>query len=126
MLAVSYRRAHYACRIPILGRTHAVDRRQRYPDRSTQMWDLLPTITWLLSLMGCPVVTVPCGYDHRGLPFGLPFGVQLVGRRYQDARLLDIAAAIEQALNDKSLGRFVPDISGLEKSERLDHRLSEN
>ncbi len=79
-------------------------------------------ITWLLSLMGCPVVTVPCGYDHRGLPFG----VQLVGRRYQDARLLDIAAAIEQALNDKSLGRFVPDISGLEKSERLDHRLPEN
>lgn len=56
-------------------------------------------VTWALSLTGCPVVTVPCGLDHRGMPFG----VQLVGPRHGDAALLAIAEAFERLLHGVGL-----------------------
>jgi amidase len=43
------------------------------------------------NLTGHPVVTVPVGLDRDGLPIG----VQLVGRRWDDWRLLGIARAID-------------------------------
>jgi aspartyl-tRNA(Asn)/glutamyl-tRNA(Gln) amidotransferase subunit A len=45
------------------------------------------------NLTGHPAMTLPCGF-HRD---GLPVGVQLVGRRSEDARLFKIAALFEQA-----------------------------
>ena len=39
------------------------------------------------SLIGLPVVNIPAGFDARGLPLGL----QLIGRRGSDARLLQLA-----------------------------------
>jgi Asp-tRNA(Asn)/Glu-tRNA(Gln) amidotransferase A subunit family amidase len=36
-------------------------------------------------------VSVPCGDGADGLPVGL----QLVGRRFDDARLLSVAAAVQ-------------------------------
>ncbi len=41
----------------------------------------------------CPVLTVPAGRDS----LGLPIGVQVVGRTYDDPTVFQIAAAIEQA-----------------------------
>ena len=41
-----------------------------------------------------PAISIPCGYDHHGLPVGL----QLVAPRGKDWQLLAIAAAIEQML----------------------------
>jgi aspartyl-tRNA(Asn)/glutamyl-tRNA(Gln) amidotransferase subunit A len=38
-------------------------------------------------------MTLPCGFHSDGLPVGL----QLVGRRSEDARLLRVAALFEQA-----------------------------
>lgn len=39
-----------------------------------------------------PACSVPCGLDHQGLPIGL----QVIGPRYSDARLLALAGRIEQ------------------------------
>jgi aspartyl-tRNA(Asn)/glutamyl-tRNA(Gln) amidotransferase subunit A len=43
------------------------------------------------NLAGLPAIVVPAGWSPRGLPIGL----QLVGRRLDDARLLAAAAAFE-------------------------------
>jgi aspartyl-tRNA(Asn)/glutamyl-tRNA(Gln) amidotransferase subunit A len=42
---------------------------------------------------GVPAISVPMGRDENGLPLGLQF----IGVRHQDARILDIAAAYEAA-----------------------------
>ncbi|HOK46466.1 MAG TPA: amidase [Bryobacteraceae bacterium] len=47
-----------------------------------------------LNVLGLPAISLPCGFDPRGLPLGL----QIVGPAFQEARLLRIAAAIEDAL----------------------------
>ena len=45
------------------------------------------------NLTGHPAITLPCGFHSDGLPMA----IQLVGRRGEDARLLRIAALIEEA-----------------------------
>jgi aspartyl-tRNA(Asn)/glutamyl-tRNA(Gln) amidotransferase subunit A len=44
-------------------------------------------------LAGVPAVSVPCGFDERGLPVGL----QLTGNHFADARLLGMAHRYQQA-----------------------------
>ena len=51
-------------------------------------------ISYGLTLTGHPVLCLPCGLDADGLPFGL----QIVGRRWDERRLLSIGAALEAAL----------------------------
>ena len=41
----------------------------------------------LSQVSGCPMIVVPAGIDGQGLPFG----VQVLGRRWDDERLLEIA-----------------------------------
>ncbi len=41
----------------------------------------------LSALSGCPMVVIPAGVDGQGLPFGL----QVMGRRWDDERLLAVA-----------------------------------
>jgi amidase len=48
---------------------------------------------YLITVTGLPAISVPAGFT----PGGLPVGLQLVGRRRADWRLLAIAAAFEQA-----------------------------
>ncbi|MFK8077862.1 MAG: amidase [Granulosicoccus sp.] len=43
------------------------------------------------SLTGGPAITVPCGLD----PFGMPFGLQMLGAVRSDKQLLSIASAVE-------------------------------
>jgi aspartyl-tRNA(Asn)/glutamyl-tRNA(Gln) amidotransferase subunit A len=47
--------------------------------------------TWPFNAARVPAVSVPCGDGADGLPVGL----QLVGRRFDDARLLSVAAAVQ-------------------------------
>jgi amidase len=51
------------------------------------------------NLTGHPVVVIPIGRD----PDGLPIGIQIVGRRWEDERVLAIAAILAEAA-----GRFEP------------------
>ncbi|MBT9291609.1 amidase [Prosthecodimorpha staleyi] len=47
------------------------------------------TVTFVVSLVGFPVVTLPAPFDD------LPFGLQLIGRPGEEARLLAFAARLE-------------------------------
>ncbi|MDQ6602300.1 MAG: amidase family protein, partial [Chloroflexota bacterium] len=49
--------------------------------------------TYPFNLTGQPAATVPCGFTARGLPVGL----QIVGRRYDEATVLRASAAFELA-----------------------------
>ncbi|MDH3314731.1 MAG: amidase [Gammaproteobacteria bacterium] len=64
-----------------------------------------------LTLSGHPVVSIPCGYD----PTGTPFGIQVVGPRWHSDRfVIGVAAAIERSLDgDPEFSRPVPNIGAL-------------
>ncbi len=49
--------------------------------------------TFPFNLTGQPAASVPCGWTREGLPVGL----QIIGRRFDDATVLDAAAAFEEA-----------------------------
>src|SRR5256885_4024767 len=49
--------------------------------------------TFPFNLTGQPAASVPCGFTKDGLPIGL----QIVGRRFDDAGVLGAAAAFERA-----------------------------
>ncbi len=67
-------------------------------------------LTSSLTVTGNPVVALPCGYDESGTPFG----IQIVGKPYQDRFVLGVAHALEQAFAaDPALRRPVPDIAAL-------------
>jgi aspartyl-tRNA(Asn)/glutamyl-tRNA(Gln) amidotransferase subunit A len=52
-----------------------------------------PQYTWLANVHGGPAVSVPCGTA----PEGLPVGLQLMGRSYEDAMVLRAAHSYESA-----------------------------
>jgi aspartyl-tRNA(Asn)/glutamyl-tRNA(Gln) amidotransferase subunit A len=60
------------------------------PDGSRLAW---VAFTYPFNLTGQPAATVPAGWTEAGLPVGL----QIVGRRLDDARVLRAAAALEAA-----------------------------
>ena len=55
--------------------------------------NLLPKLTRPFNLYGGPAVSVPCGFDSDGMPLGL----QIAGRHFDEARVLQVAHAFEQA-----------------------------
>ncbi len=68
------------------------------------------TLTAAITVIGHPVVALPAGVDE----FAMPFGLQLIGRTYDDHRLLSMAGALEQALADDPMtARPSPDIGRL-------------
>ena len=48
-----------------------------------------------VNLAGLPGISVPCGFDDKGLPIGM----QLIGKALGESRLLEVAYAYEQATN---------------------------
>jgi amidase len=56
-------------------------------------------LTYALSITTCPVMALPCGFTHRGLPVGL----QLVGKPRGEAALFSAAAYLEQLLGVSTL-----------------------
>ncbi len=57
-------------------------------------WDDWCSFCLPANLTGMPATSIPCGLDDAGLPVGL----QLMGRRFDDALVLGAAAAAEAAL----------------------------
>jgi aspartyl-tRNA(Asn)/glutamyl-tRNA(Gln) amidotransferase subunit A len=61
-------------------------------DDPVQMY-LNDIYTVAANLTGAPAISIPCGFDRAGLPVGL----QLQGRYFAEARLLDVAHRFQQA-----------------------------
>lgn len=55
----------------------------------------LDLFTVAMNLAGIPACSVPCGLAQNGLPLG----IQVVGRRFDDMRVLQLAKHIEDAAN---------------------------
>lgn len=71
----------------------------------------MPTYMRWLAITYAPTVALacaaalPCGVDH----LGMPFGIQVIGPNGSDARVLEVAHALEQVLaKDKVTARPVP------------------
>ncbi|MBE1707972.1 MULTISPECIES: amidase [Mesorhizobium] len=60
-------------------------------DGKDQDYWMLPAYGAVFNYSGHPALSMPCGEDRDGLPIGL----QLVGKRWSEARLLGVAAVIE-------------------------------
>ncbi len=76
----------------------------------------MPTyMSWLAVVYGLTmalpaVACIPCGRDHKGLPFG----IQVAGPRGSDAKVLAIAKSLSEALEgDVETARPVPDLAKL-------------
>ena len=48
-------------------------------------------LTYPSNLTGLPAISVPCGFDDEGLPIGL----QIAGRPFDEPTVLHCAAAVE-------------------------------
>lgn len=69
-------------------------------------------ITYAITLVNHPCISIPCGRDAQGIPFGL----QLVAPRGRDAWLLRVAMALETLLErDATMRRPRPNIEWLER-----------
>ncbi|MBT9385317.1 amidase [Pseudooceanicola sp. CBS1P-1] len=68
------------------------------------------------TIAGHPSITIPCGTDANGMPFGL----QIVGKRYDDLGVLAVAAELEAIIAGLSdLAPKGPDIAALKAAGPL-------
>ncbi len=62
-------------------------------DWPSTRWPSWTPFTYPFNMTGQPALSVPCGFDRNGLPIGL----HLVGRRFDDALVLNAGHAYQQA-----------------------------
>lgn len=68
--------------------------------------------TYWITLTTNPAISLPCGTDHEGMPFGL----QVIGRFRGDGEVLGAAHAMEQAFNSiPELKRPLPNLGKLDR-----------
>jgi amidase len=71
-------------------------------------------LTYVVTLTTHPAISLPCGVDEQGMPFGL----QMVGRFRGDLALLAASAALESAFErDAALRRPRPDVGRLHMAD---------
>jgi amidase len=58
-------------------------------------------LTFVITLTGCPALSLPCGFTADGLPVGL----QIIGPPQGDAAVLEAAALLER---DTGLAALLP------------------
>ena len=72
-------------------------------------------LTYVITLVTNPAISIPCGVDHNGMPFGL----QAIGPFRADRAVLGAAHALEQAFAAiPSLTRPQPDLTKLTQPTR--------
>jgi aspartyl-tRNA(Asn)/glutamyl-tRNA(Gln) amidotransferase subunit A len=62
-------------------------------DRPEDMLSAIMQFTGVASLTGLPALNVPCGFD----PDGMPMGMQIIGRPFDEATLFRVGHAFQQA-----------------------------
>lgn len=71
-------------------------------------------LTYIVTLTTHPAISLPCGVDEHGMPFGL----QITGGFRRDAQTLGVAHAMEAAFaGSAQLRRPVPDLDALSPAE---------
>lgn len=65
----------------------------------TYMTDIL---TVPVNIAGLPAVSVPCGFDNKGLPIGM----QIIGNSFDDAKILNAAYQYEQAVKNHTFKKL--------------------
>ncbi|MDX1594046.1 MAG: amidase [Gammaproteobacteria bacterium] len=63
------------------------------PDWHSTRWPSWTPFTYPFNMTGQPALSVPCGFTAAGLPIGL----QIVGRRFEDKRVLQAGHAYQKA-----------------------------
>ena len=77
--------------------------------------DRCPKITRLPASLGC-AVALPCGIDE----YGMPFGIQVLGPRGGDRKVLEVAKAVEAVVaTNMDTKRPVPDLSYMAAQEPM-------
>ena len=82
-----------ACTAPLIQQDSLV-----YGESDLSIQNELMRFVTVANLTGLPALTLPVGYDGRGLPIGL----QLIGRPWEEACLLRIALALEKSVTRKA------------------------
>ena len=83
------------------------------PLQSYYQWLALAYAT---TIAGHPSVSIPCGRD----PSGMPFGLQVVGRRHDDARVLAVARELAAVIaSDTAMNLPPPDLATLRAAPAL-------
>jgi Asp-tRNA(Asn)/Glu-tRNA(Gln) amidotransferase A subunit family amidase len=73
-------------------------------------------LAYATTIAGFPSISLPMGFDKAGMPFGL----QVIGRRGDDLGVLAVAAELEAAFKGSSeLAATRPDLAALEKAPPL-------
>ncbi len=67
----------------------------RINGQKANYWKAMGHFTTLFNLTGSPVVAIPIGTTQKGLPVG----IQIAGRKWQDMELLDTANKLNKAIN---------------------------
>ena len=96
------------------------DWHELYPARidgvATQSYYHWLAMAYASTIAGHPSITIPCGTDANGMPFGL----QIVGRRYDDLGVLAVAAELEAVIAGiADLAPRGPDIAALRAARPL-------
>jgi aspartyl-tRNA(Asn)/glutamyl-tRNA(Gln) amidotransferase subunit A len=68
-----------------------------FPDGEEPVHAGFTRLTMPFNTTGQPVLSIPCGFDGDGLPIGL----QIVGRPYEEAAIYQIGRALEDALGER-------------------------
>lgn len=83
------------------------------PTKSYYHW---LAMAYASTISGHPSITVPCGLDANGMPFGL----QIVGQRYDDLGVLAVASELETVIAGVSdLAPQTPDLVALKSAPPL-------
>lgn len=56
-----------------------------------------------INIAGLPAISIPCGVDSNGMPVGM----QLIGNKFQEEKILNVAYTYEQATNFR--GKYKPE-----------------
>jgi aspartyl-tRNA(Asn)/glutamyl-tRNA(Gln) amidotransferase subunit A len=65
----------------------------RFDNQNPEAMYRNPNVMMPANVGGLPAVSVPCGFSGSHLPIG----IQVMGRPFEDAKVLGIASAYEQA-----------------------------
>jgi Asp-tRNA(Asn)/Glu-tRNA(Gln) amidotransferase A subunit family amidase len=82
------------------------------PTKSYYHW---LAMAYASTIPGHPSITIPCGMDANGMPFGL----QIVGRRHDDLGVLAVAAELEAIIAGTDLAVPAPDFAALRAAPPL-------